>query len=226
MLISDEIIEKYPNTSFGLMSAYHLDSGPDQQAWEKLRDEEINAFRSSLPDFDRKKAALTQPLAGYMQYYKRFKKTYPVLLQMESVLLKQKDLHSASLAVEVMFLAEVKNGLLVAGHDLAELSGDYALKVAKGDEELMVVSGQCRKLKEGDIFMADGRRILSSVLEGQDFQSRLTENSSEAIYCVYGMEGVGPEQFEKFFQDLKRYIQVAFPSAHFNEVSIFRAGKA
>ena len=223
MKISSEIIDKYPDTVFGMMSAVNLNSSPDHQAWEKLRDREINAFRSNLPDFDRKKSASVQPLAGYTQYFKRLKKTYPVLLQMESVLLKEKDLRSSSLAVEVMFLAEVKSGLLVAGHDPSRLSGDYVLKLARGDEKFKIVSGQSRQLKEDDIFMADGRHILSSVLEGQDYQSRLTEKSERALYCVYGLGGVGSEQLEKFFLDLRHYIQTAFPAAQVGEYSIFTA---
>ena len=66
-----------------------------------------------------------QPVAGpalslqvYDTYYKRFKKTYHVQLQLESIVFKGKSIPSVAALVEAMFMAEIKNMLLTAGHDL------------------------------------------------------------------------------------------------------------
>jgi hypothetical protein len=59
-----------------------------------------------------------EPLKTYNNYYKKFKKTYHVLLQLESIVFKNKSIHKVASLVEVMFIAELKNLLLTAGHDL------------------------------------------------------------------------------------------------------------
>ncbi|CAK7034136.1 MAG: hypothetical protein DELT_00488 [Desulfovibrio sp.] len=223
MRIMNEVAQRHPGTIFGLMAVTGLDTTPDRGGWNILREEETSAFRSAWALYDRKNAVLRPPLNAYAGYYKQFKKTYPVLLQMESVLLKGRSIQSPSLAVETMFMAEVKHGLLVAGHDLEKLSGDYALNLSKGGESFTMVAGQLRTLKADDLFMTSGGRILSSILEGQDYYTRLTEHSTGALYCVYGVGGVTPAQLEDFFADLTRYTRTAFPLASVEPGRIFRA---
>ena len=73
-------------------------------------------------------------LQVYDAYYKRFKKTYHVQLQLESIAFKGKSIPSVAALVEAMFMAEVKNMLLTAGHDLDTLQLPARLDVTKGDE--------------------------------------------------------------------------------------------
>lgn len=180
----------------------------------KGEETELAQLRRQWSAYDRKKALLKPPLAGYAAYYRKFKKTYPVLLQLESLLLKGKDLQTTCLAVETMFLAEVKHCLLVAGHDASQLSGQgLQLDLAQGGESFTTVAGRAPLLKSGDMFMADNGKLLSSVLEGQDFHTRLTQNSTAATYCVYGLNGVSESDLLAFFRDLQHYSRAAFPQA-------------
>lgn len=223
MRIANEVAQRHPGTIFGLMSVSGLDTTPDLEGWNILREEETTVFRSAWTVYDRKSAIMRPPLNAYAGYYRQFKKTYPVLLQMESVLLKGRGIQSSSLAVETMFMAEVKHGLLVAGHDLEKLSGDYALNLSMGGESFTMVAGQLRTLKADDLYMTSGDRILSSILEGQDYYTRLTEHSTGALYCVYGVGGVTAMQMEDFFTDLARYARTAFPLASVEPGRIFQA---
>lgn len=221
MRITNEAARRHPGTIFGLMAVTGLNSAPDRNAWHSLREEETAAFRAVWAGYERKNALARPPLSAYADYYRQFKKTYPVLLQMESILLKRRAIQSSSLAVETMFMAEVKHGLLVAGHDLGKVDGDYSLNLAQGGESFTMVAGQIRALKADDLFMTGGEHILSSVLEGQDYHSRLTESSAGALYCVYGVGGVIAAQIQAFFHDLTRYILSAFPRASVEEGQVF-----
>lgn len=223
MRIENEVVQRHPGTIFGLMAVTGLDTVPDRDGWHTLREEETAAFRSAWANYDRKEALLQPPFNSYAGYYKQFKKTYPVLLQMESVLLKGRGIQSSSMAVETMFMAEVKHGLLVAGHDLEALSGNYALNLSKGGESFTMVADQLRTLKTDDLFMTCGNRILSSILEGQDYGTRLTKHSTGALYCVYGVGGVTVAQLENFFKDLAWYTLTAFPLASVQEGQVFLA---
>lgn len=224
MYIADAVLHKYPETIFGLMRVTGLDTGTDVSAWAALREQEIANFRAQWSGYDRKSAVQRPPLSCYVQYYKRFKKTYLVLLQMESVLLKGRDIRADSPAVEAMFLAEVKHGLCVAGHNTSVLLGEYTLNLAKGGEQFTTVSGETRTLKPDDIFMTDGGSILSSTLEGQDFDSRLTKQSAGALYCVYGVGGVKQAHMHVFFEDLTTYLHTAFPHAVIGDGMVIQAG--
>lgn len=226
MRIADEVSRRHPGTIFGLMAVTGLDTAPDPEAWNGMKEEETAAFRAAWPAYERKSAVMRQPLCSYAGYYRQFKKTYPVLLQMESILVKGRDIQAGSLPVETMFTAEVKHGLLVAGHDSARVSGRYTLNLARGGESFTMVAGQPRTLKADDIFMADGDRILSSVLEGQEYDSRLTGSSAGALYCVYGVGGVTAERISGFFLDLARYLKAAYPRAVAGEQRIIPGGAA
>lgn len=59
-----------------------------------------------------------EPIKTYVEYYKCLKKTYHVLLQLESIVFKKKSIPNVSPLVEAMFMAELKNQLLTANHDM------------------------------------------------------------------------------------------------------------
>lgn len=213
MNFTNAVIERHPQTIMGIMKVEGLDTATDVAAWNELKARELDAFRTAHHAYDRKKALTEPPISGYAEYYKQFKKTYPVLLQRESVLLKGGTIKSPCLAVETMFMAEVKHGLLVAGHDAQYFSGDCCVGLAVGGESFTVVSGKERTMKAGDLYLQDGGAVLSSVLEGQDYTSRLTAHSAAAVYCAYGLYGVTAGQMAVLFDDLTRYLASACPQA-------------
>lgn len=47
-----------------------------------------------------------KPIQAYAVYYKRFKKTYPLLLQLETLIVKQKPFPMVSTLVDAMFMAD------------------------------------------------------------------------------------------------------------------------
>ena len=73
-------------------------------------------------------------LQAYAAYYRKFKKTYHVQLQIESVALKNRNLPRISALVSAMFAAELKNQLLTAAHDMSTVQLPVVLDVAKGQE--------------------------------------------------------------------------------------------
>ena len=69
---------------------------------------------------------------AYRDYYKRFDKTYHVQLQLESLLFKGKSIPSVAGLVDAMFMAEMKDWLLTAGHDLDSLQLPLRLEATTG----------------------------------------------------------------------------------------------
>ncbi len=83
-----------------------------------------------------------------------------------------KSIPDAQALVQAMFMAEMKNMLLTAGHDLDKLHLPLVLDVSTGDETYTLMRGTEQQLKPGDMYIRDGEGILSDVIYGpeQTFQ--------------------------------------------------------
>ena len=75
----------------------------------RLRNKYVGFSRANLLSID--------TLNAYKNYYKKFKKTYHVQLQLESVVLKGKSFPNVTPLVDANFASEMETLLLTAGHD-------------------------------------------------------------------------------------------------------------
>ncbi|MFN8461858.1 MAG: hypothetical protein U0X93_08840 [Anaerolineales bacterium] len=71
-----------------------------------------------------------------------------------SIVLKGKSIPSVASLVECMFMAEVKNMLLTAGHDLDKLQLPLTLDVTQGTESYTLMRG-AQTVKAGDMTISD-----------------------------------------------------------------------
>jgi DNA/RNA-binding domain of Phe-tRNA-synthetase-like protein len=161
------------------------------------------------------RAALLQDpvLQAYAAYYKAFKKTYHVQLQLESVLFKGKTLPRGTPLVAAMFMAELEHRLLTAGHDLAALALPATLDVAQGGETYTTLRGEPAALKAGDMFIADGQGIISDILYGPDQRTQMTPATRDALYTVYAPPGLSRAAVAAHLDALIRYVRLAAPDA-------------
>jgi len=152
-------------------------------------------------------------LAAYREYYKRFGKTYHVALQLESVIWKGKSIPSVNCLVEAMFMAELKNMLLTAGHDLDAVAAPLEADAAVGTESFVTMRGDEQLLKENDMFIRDGTAIVSNIIYGPDKRTMITERTANVVYTVYAPPGVGAEAVRAHLHDIQRYVLLSCPSA-------------
>ena len=108
-------------------------------------------MRTRYENINRADLGLTEPSKTYVNYYKRFKKTYHVLLQLESIVLKKKSIPNVAPLVETMFMAELKNLLLTAGHDMDAVRLPIMVDLSQGNERYILLNGQEKELAPGDI---------------------------------------------------------------------------
>ena len=116
------------------------------------------------------------------------------LLQLESVALKQRSIASPGGLVTAMFMAELETGLLSAGHDRRTLALPLRLMSAAGGEEFETMSGEIKRLKAGDLHMADPSGTVSSVVYGPDRRTQLQPDTISALYTTYAVPGVTDAQ--------------------------------
>lgn len=155
----------------------------------------------------------TPVLAAYHAYYRQFDKTYHVLLQLESVTRKGKSLPTVNAAVEAMFMAELDDLLLTAGHDLGEVRGPVRAGVATGDEEYAKINGQRQRLAAGDMMMSDAEGVISCVLYGPDQRTRITLESTDLLFTAYAPAGVDPARVRSHLENIRDNVRVFAPDA-------------
>jgi DNA/RNA-binding domain of Phe-tRNA-synthetase-like protein len=170
-------------------------------------------------------ALLRHPvLQAYDAYYKRFKKTYHVQLQLESILFKGKSIPSVAALVEAMFMAEVSGLLLTAGHDLDVVRPPLTLDVATGSETYTLLRGEQQVLKPGDMFIHDTQGIISDVIYGPDERTQITASTRSAVFTVYAPPGVGPEAVQAQLEQIRDNVRIIAPQAPVETLAVIGAG--
>jgi DNA/RNA-binding domain of Phe-tRNA-synthetase-like protein len=189
-----------------------------------VRKEELeNHLRARFSGHDRAALKALLPVQAYDAYFKRFGKTYHVLLQVESVALKGKPIPRVSALVEVMFMAELKNLLLTAGHDLESVQPPVRLDVSDGGERYVMLNGREQVLTPGDMLMADTQGVISSVLYGPDQRTRITLDTRQVFFAVYAPPGIGEQAVVQHLQDIQSNVALVSPEAELEGLSVCRA---
>jgi len=163
-------------------------------------------------------------IQAYTRYYKQFKKTYHVQHQLESVALKGRDIPRTAALVEAMFMAELENLLLTAGHDLDAVRQPITVHSAEGTEAYVGIGGQELILKAGDMFIADAEGVLSSIIYGPDRRTKIGPETRNALFTVYAPVGITAEDVDKHLRSIRDYVHLVAPDAEVEELRVYSAG--
>jgi DNA/RNA-binding domain of Phe-tRNA-synthetase-like protein len=219
--VSDGWKQAFPGAHLGVLSMTGV-SGPARQSeLDKLKRELETDLRAVFTDPSELKAL--EPIKAYQSYYKRFKKTYHVVQQLESVALKNKPIPHVSPLVEAMFMAELRNMLLTAGHDLDLIRLPLLLDVARGTERYTKINGQEQVLKAGDMFIGDGEGVISSVIHGPDRRTMITAKTRNVLYTVYAVPGVSEQELKQHLEGIETNVKAAYPEANVGELTVWSA---
>ncbi len=160
-------------------------------------------------------------ISAYVAYFKKYKKTYHVLLQLESVIFKGKPLPSVLPLVESMFIAELESAILTAGHDADALQMPLSLSVAEGTERYTGIGGKELETKAQDMVMQDEEGVIASVLGGPDARTRITPQTSRCLFVAYAPQGIGKECLKAHFDNICDNIAVFSPGMSVESMEIF-----
>lgn len=150
---------------------------------------------------------------AYVDYYRAHGKTYHVKAQWESVALAGKPIPSRAALVEAMFMAELKNLILTAAHDLEALALPVRADVTREDDRHVSATGKERVLDRGDMMMVDGEGLLSSVLHGPAQRGRVTPQTRQALFAVYAPAGVDQSAVRRHLEDIRANVLLVAPTA-------------
>ena len=212
-IISETCKTTYPGAVAGILVMRNVSNPSYHLVLDRHKDELELRLRSRFAGQDRADLKALKPIQVYSNYFKRYKKTYPVQLQFESVVFKGKSISRAAALVETMFMAELKNLLLTAGHDLEAIRTPIRLEISKGGERYLGLNRQEQELKSGDMMMVDGQGIISSVLYGPDCRTQITPATKHVLFAVYAPPGIGEQEVYQHLQDLRYNVLLVAPEA-------------
>ena len=178
-------------------------------------------LRARFAGQDRATLASHPVLQAYGEYYKRFKKTYHVQLQLESIVMKGKSIPSVASLVEAMFMAEIKNMLLTAGHDLDVLQLPLMIDVSNGTESYTLMRGEAQTLKPDDMFISDKLGIISDIIYGPDQRTQINVDTRNVVFTVYAPAGIDEQAVFQQLQDMRDYVLVIAPQAQVELIQVF-----
>lgn len=213
----------YPGAALGILSirnAASKDASSDLDAKRATLEEKL---RDRYHSMDRQQILESNEMAAYAAYYKRFKKTYHLLLQLESVAKKNKSIPQTIPLVQAVFMAEMNSFLLTAGHDLDHIIGSIKLDISKGDEQYTFLRGNQVTCKKNDMVMFDSQSAICSVIRGQDKRTMITQATDNVLYVVYVPPGILAEAIEDHITDLAENVSLVAPQAQIGFQHIYYA---
>jgi DNA/RNA-binding domain of Phe-tRNA-synthetase-like protein len=211
--VTDAWRVEYPEAAVGLLAMRGASNPKHHQVLNQKKEDLQQDLRTRFTGANRSSLKALPTVEAYSNYYKRFKKTYHVLLQLESVALKGKSIPRVAALVEAMFMAELKNQLLTAGHDLALVQEPVRVDVAQGDERYIRLNDQEQVLKAGDMYIADTQGILSSIIYGPDRRTQISSSTQDVLFTVYAPSGIPEERVTQHLQDIQGYVHTVAPEA-------------
>jgi len=223
LTVTDAWKAAYPGAAVGVLAMRDV-ANPDHHPVLDARKEELESqLRSRFSGGDRAALRALEPIQTYSAYYRRHKKTYHVQLQLESVALKGRPIPRISALVEAMFLAELKNLLLTAGHDLEAVETPVTLDVSTGDERYVLLNGQEQVLKPNDMMISDTAGVISSIVYGPDRRTRITSETRQVFFSVYAPPGIGEHAVDQHLQDIRSNVMIVAPEAQVELLTVYTA---
>jgi DNA/RNA-binding domain of Phe-tRNA-synthetase-like protein len=219
--ISQEWKYNYPDAYAGVLVLRGVTNPPHHADLDARKGELEARLRSRFAGLDRPALLQLPELQAYDAYYSRFKKTYHIQLQLESIVFKGKSIPAVAALVEAMFMAEMEDLLLTAGHDLDFLRLPLTLGVARGSETCMLMRGSEQVLKAGDMLIRDGEGVISSIIYGPDQRTQIRPETKAAVFTAYAPAGISAQAVETHLRRIRENILVFAPDAATEMLEVF-----
>jgi DNA/RNA-binding domain of Phe-tRNA-synthetase-like protein len=222
--VSDDWKRSHAGAAIGLLELSRVENPKESTDLESRKRELEAQLRSTYHGFARNDFLALPILAAYKRYYRQFKKTYHVQLQIESIVLRQKSLPTVSPLVDSNFLAEMETSVLTAGHDAAMLHEPILIDTSREGEQITQMSGSSKAIHAGDMVMRDAVGISCSIIYGQDNRSPITAATAHVLYVSYGPPDVSIEAMRTQLQRIEENVRLFSPSAILEQSRLISTG--
>lgn len=206
----------YPEALFGSLILEQIENKHKHAQLEQRKRELENLIRDEYKQVSKEKT-----LNSYISYFKKWKKTYPIEFQIQTIV-NGKILPQVSILVDSMFHAELKNKILTSGHDLDAIGQELIFDLTSGDETYFKINGKEQRLKPQDILLRDAEGILANILFGPAKRSSITKNTSNVLYFAWSPHNINDEQIIAHLQDILSNIKLVYGPVN-AEIKVYSA---
>ena len=208
----------------GLLSVKNFNPIADQSKFDTMVDQTIMKINQEYGALSRKQLKKKAPIDTYAEYYKRYGNSYPVLGQLESFLKGDKQLETDIILLKVLLLTELESMLLMACHDMNAIKMPLTLERGLPDKEVQYVgiSKREQKISAQDFYISDDEAIISSILKGPDYRTRVTANTKDALFMIYGPYEISPLEvhIRQALDKLEKLLKACSPDCIIEEKSV------
>jgi DNA/RNA-binding domain of Phe-tRNA-synthetase-like protein len=213
----------YPQAHAGVLVLRDVINPPRHTGLDEQKSRLEKQLRARFAGQERADIVQQPVMQAYNAYYRGFKKTYHVQLQLESILFRGTAIPRVAALVEAMFMAEMDNLLLTAGHDLDALQLPVSLDVAQEGERYTALRGLEQETKAGDMLMRDGAGIISSILYGPNQRTQISARTKNVIFTVYAPEGIDEPTILEHLLAIQKNVLMIAPRARVEMLKVFGA---
>ena len=201
--INENMKYLYEGTCFGVLAVSGFcPQAEANESFDRHAKEVLERNRNKAEGYERKAFIESDPvIAAYVKYYKKFKKSYHVLLQTESAM-KGRELPDASPLIRTLLLTELETGTLIAAHDLDTAKPPFEIFCAEGGESYIGAGERDVTLKPNDISMRDKEGVILSIIYGQDHRTRITDSTQNFFFLIDGVPGISKKQMSDVLDTL------------------------
>ena len=188
---------------------------PERALWHtedfhSMVEEHLRLLREKYADYDRK-ALFGENV--YFRFFKKFKKTYPVMMQLESFLLKGRPFPMENPVTAIPFLAELETQSLSGTHDVDFVRGAVRLFAGTEKAPFAGMRGEEVHTYPGDFCARDDEGIIFSMIAGADARTCAKPGSRHVFYPVFGVAGQPEAEISAVLDRLEEYVRVLAPEA-------------
>lgn len=196
---------------FGVLEVVY----PDKALWrtedfQTMLGERLQRLRERYADYDRKSVFGENV---YFRFFRKFKKTYPVMMQLESFLLKGRPFPDADAVTAVPFLVELETQILSGTHDVDDVHGTVRLFAGTEKAPFPGMRGEEAHTYPGDFCARDNDGIIFSMIAGADARTCAKPGSRHVFYPVFGVAGQPEAEISAVLDRLEEYVRVLAPEA-------------
>jgi DNA/RNA-binding domain of Phe-tRNA-synthetase-like protein len=224
IVVSEAWRQAYPGAAVGFLAMTGVANPAHHTALEARKRALECDLRVRYGGLERAALREIPTLHAYHAYYKRFRKSYHVQLQLESVVLRRKEIPRSAALVEAMLMAELEDLLLTAGHDLELVRPPVRVDVALGEETYTRLNGQEQVLKAGDMMICDAESILSSIIYGPDRRTAIETGTTQVLYTTYAPPGIGEGPVSEHLAHIRDLVRLTSPNAEVATLKVLGTG--
>jgi DNA/RNA-binding domain of Phe-tRNA-synthetase-like protein len=213
--------EKFPDSRVGILIVTNIANATNHPALAAKRKSMEEELRVKFAGMGKEEIGELPVIRAYRNHYDKFHETYHVRLQLESIIRRGLSRPNQNGLIEAMFIPELKNLMLTAGHDLKETVFPVIISASTGKETFTTIRGQEQKLKPEDMIMSDREGVISSVLYGPDSRTRINHDTKNALYVTYAPAGIEEKSIVTHLNDIADNIKEISPEAQIEELTIF-----